>query len=98
MLSSPTGHLYCIANAVCRTYAGLMSDSTSVRLSQHTRDAVNLLAAERGLTADRAIAVAIASVREEEWRRQAEQEVREMANDPVDRALVADTMRFLDDE
>ena len=88
----------CIDSTVCRTYASLMSDSTSVRLSQHTRDAVNKLAAERGLTADRAIAVAIAAVREEEWRRQAEQEVREMAADPVDRALVAETMRFLDDE
>jgi predicted transcriptional regulator len=75
-----------------------MSDSTSVRLSQHTRDAVNMLATERGLTADRAIAVAVASLREEEWRRQAEQEARDMANDPIDRALVADTMRFMDDE
>jgi predicted transcriptional regulator len=75
-----------------------MSESTSVRLSQRTRDAVNKLAAEQGLTADRAIAVAVASFREEEWRRQAEQEMREMANDPVDRALVAETMRFLDDE
>jgi hypothetical protein len=37
-------------------------------------------------------------LREEKWRRQAEREVRKMANDPVDRALVADTMRFLDDE
>jgi predicted transcriptional regulator len=37
-----------------------MSESTSVRLSQHTRDAVNKLAAEQGLTADRAIAVAVA--------------------------------------
>jgi hypothetical protein len=75
-----------------------MSESTSVRLSQHTRDAVNKLAAEQGLTADRAIAVAVAAFREEEWRRQAEREMREMANDPVDRALVAETMRFLDDE
>jgi hypothetical protein len=91
-------HWYCIDSVVCRTYAGPMSDSTSVRLSQHTRDAVNKLAAEQGLTADRAIAVAIASLREEEWRRQAEREVQEMANDPVDRALVAETMRFLDDE
>ena len=75
-----------------------MSDQTSMRLSVHTRDAVNKLAAERGVTADRAVAEAIQAVRDEEWRRQAEREALEMAGDPLDRAEVAAALRDLGGE
>ncbi len=72
-----------------------MSDQTSMRVSTHTRDEVNKLAAERGITADRAVAEAIQALRDEEWRRQAEREALEMANDPLDRAEVAAALRDL---
>jgi predicted DNA-binding protein len=72
-----------------------MTEQTSVRLSVHTRDELNKLAAERGITADRAIAEAIQAVRDEEWRRQAEREMLEAARDPLDRAEVAAALRDL---
>ena len=77
-----------------------MSGQTTVRLSVHTRDELNKLAAERGITADRAIAEAIQSLRDEEWRRQAEWEILEAAKDPLYRAEIAAAIRDLtgDDE
>jgi hypothetical protein len=75
-----------------------MSEQTSVRVSASTRDALNKLAAERGLTADRAIAEAIAAVREEEWRRQAEEESRQLSNDPAYKAELTELARFFGDD
>jgi hypothetical protein len=69
-----------------------------MRISTHTRDEVNRLAAERGVTADRAVAEAIQALRDEEWRRQAERETLEMAQDPLDRAEVAAALRDLGGE
>ena len=71
---------------------------TTVRLSDSTRDALNHLARERGVSADRAVALAIQALRDEEWRRQAEREALEMAHDPADRATVAETLAFFGDE
>jgi predicted transcriptional regulator len=72
-----------------------MTDQTTVRLSVATRDEVNRLADERGVTADRAIADAIKAVRDEEWRRQAERELLEAHRDPAYRAELAAAVRDL---
>lgn len=69
-----------------------------MRLSTHTRDELNKLATERGVTADRAIAEAIQAVREIEWRRQADREALEMSRDPAYRAELAAAMRDLGDD
>src|SRR4051812_10155351 len=81
-------------------HTGKMTGQTTVRLSIHTRDALNKLAAERGITADRAIVEAIQAVRDEEWRRRAEREMLEAAKDPLYRAEIAAAIRDLtgDDE
>jgi hypothetical protein len=75
-----------------------MSAQKTVRLSGQTRDELNRLAAERGLSADQAVAVAIKALRDEDWRRQAEREALVMARDPADRAEVAATLRYLGDD
>lgn len=69
-----------------------------MRVSTHTRDEVNKLAAERGVTADRAVAEAIQAVRNEEWRRQAEREALEMSHDPAYRAELAAALHDLGDD
>jgi predicted transcriptional regulator len=74
-----------------------MSAQTTIRLSSHTRDELNRLAQERGLSADQAVATAIKALRDEEWRRRAEREALAMACDPADRAEVAKTLRYLGD-
>jgi predicted transcriptional regulator len=75
-----------------------MSAQTTIRLSSHTRDELNRLAQDRGLSADQAVATAIKALRDEEWRRQAEREALAMARDPADRAEVAETLRYLGDD
>lgn len=72
-----------------------MSDRTSVRLSVHTRDELNKIATERGVTADRAVAEGIKAIRDAEWRKQAEREMLEASQDPLDRAEVAAAIRDL---
>jgi hypothetical protein len=71
---------------------------TTIRLSSETRDAINRLAQERGVSADRAVALGIQALRDEEWRRQAEREALEMAQDAADRAVVAETLAFFGDD
>jgi predicted DNA-binding protein len=75
-----------------------VTEQTSVRVSVQTRDELNKLAAERGITADRALAEAIAAVREEEWRRHAEEESRRLSHDPTYKAELADLARFFGDD
>ena len=87
--------MFALTQGAYKMHTLLMAGQTSVRLSIHTRDELNKLAAERGITADRAIAEAIQALRDEEWRRQAEREMLEAARDPLDRAEVAAALRDL---
>jgi antitoxin component of RelBE/YafQ-DinJ toxin-antitoxin module len=75
-----------------------MGADTTVRISQETRDQLNAVARERGLTADEAVALGIQAIRDQQWRRQAEREALEMARDQADQAEVAATLRYLGDE
>lgn len=75
-----------------------MADYTSVRLSHGTRDSLNDLARELGVTADRAIAAGIQAIRDERWRRQAEEHALRIARDPADRAEVAAALHDLGDD
>jgi predicted DNA-binding protein len=79
-------------------YTKRMSAQTTIRLSGHTRDELNRLAQERGISADQAVATAIKALRDEDWRRQAEREALAMARDPADRAEVSETLRYLGDD
>jgi predicted transcriptional regulator len=76
----------------------MTSEQTSVRLSRQTRDAVNRLARQRGVTADRAIADAIATTRWEADRRRAELETREWAQDPAYREEIAAALHDLGED
>jgi hypothetical protein len=72
--------------------------ATTVRLSGATRDALNDLARERGVTADEAVALGIKAIRDAEWRRKAEQEALEMSHDAGYRKVVEDTLAYFGDE
>ena len=63
-----------------------------------TRDALNELARERGLTADETVALGIKAWREAEWRRRAEQEALELAHDVAYREVVRETQRYFGDD
>ena len=71
---------------------------TSVRLTSATRDALNELARERGLTADEAVALGIKALRDAEWRRRAAQEALEMAHDAAYQEVVRDTLAYFGDD
>jgi hypothetical protein len=75
-----------------------MAGQTSIRLSSATRDALNALARERGLTADETVALGIKALREAEWRRRAEQEALEMAHDAAYQEVVRETQQYFGDD
>jgi hypothetical protein len=74
-----------------------MVDQTTVRVSVRTRDELNKLATERGISADRALLEAIAALRADQWRREAEEQSRQLADDPTYAAELADLARYFDE-
>ena len=69
-----------------------MGDTTTIRVRQATR--ARLEAQRRpGQTADEIINEGLAAIEREAWRRQAEADAREAANDPTDRAEVLAAVR-----
>lgn len=69
-----------------------MAETTTVRVRTSTRDELNALSAERGSTVEAVISDAIALLRREQWRKQAESDARAAASDPADRAEVASVL------
>jgi hypothetical protein len=72
-----------------------VGDYSSLRVSRETQDAVNRVAQRLGVSADRAIGVALAALKDQEWRRQASEHARRMAASSGDRAEVAAAIRDL---
>jgi len=72
-----------------------MADTTTVRVRTTTRDELNRLSVERGEPVEAVIRDAVALLRREQWRRQAEIDARAAASDPGDRAEVASVLADL---
>ncbi|MBT0769382.1 hypothetical protein KIH74_10660 [Kineosporia sp. J2-2] len=66
-----------------------MSDYSSLRVTRKNQEALNAVASRMGVSADRALGVALAALDEQEWRRSAARHADEMAADAADRAEVA---------
>ena len=72
-----------------------MAETTTVRVRTTTRDELNRLSVERGEPVEAVIRDAVALLRREQWRRQAEIDARASATDAGDRAEVASVLADL---
>lgn len=70
-----------------------MSDTTTVRVGRATRDQLNRVSSESGETVDAVIRRALEIMEIEHRRRVAEQQGRDLANDPADKAEVLAAIR-----
>jgi hypothetical protein len=75
-----------------------MTDSTTIRVSRRTHEAVTAHARESGTSADEVISAALQALDWERRRRQAEEDAWRLANDPEDRAELAAAIRDLTGE
>jgi hypothetical protein len=70
-----------------------VTDTTTIRVSRRTHEAVTAHARESGRSADEVISAALRALEWEERRRQAEEDAWRLAQDPEDRAEVAAAIR-----
>jgi len=85
-----------VYEAYALLYAQPVAADTTVRVSAATRDEIASLAQERGLTADDVVSLGVKALREQEWRRAAEQEALALAHDAGYQELVAETQRLFE--
>jgi hypothetical protein len=70
-----------------------VTDTTTIRVSRRTHEAVSAQARESGTSADEVISAALQALDWERRRRQAEEDAWRLAQDPEDRAELAAAIR-----